>query len=220
MLQQSTIKFLKDLKKNNDKSWFDNNRKSYDAAKTDFIAFVDALIKDMSKFDSSLSELIAKGCIFRINRDVRFSKDKSPYKTNMGASINKGGKKVSDAGYYFHLEPGQSFIAGGCYMPEPEDLNNIRQEIDYSFDEWKKIINNKTFKKYFTKGIESPGTLVRPPKGYDENNPAIQFIKMKGFIVSCPISDAALTNPKSFKEIIKTFEAIKPLVDFMNKAME
>lgn len=220
MLQQSTIKFLKELKKNNDKSWFDNNRKSYDAAKTDFIAFVDALIKDMSKFDPSLSELKAKDCIFRINRDVRFSKDKSPYKTNMGASINKGGKKVSDAGYYCHVEPGQSFIAGGCYMPEPEDLNNIRQEIDYNFDEWNKIINNKTFKKHFTKGIESPDTLVRPPKGYDENNPAIQFIKMKGFIVSCPISDAALTDPKKLKEIIKTFEAIKPLIDFLNKATE
>ncbi|UEG50630.1 DUF2461 domain-containing protein [Ferruginibacter lapsinanis] len=219
MIHPSTIKFLKDLKKNNDKSWFDANRKTYDAAKADFIAFVDALIKDMSTFDSSLSELTAKNCIFRINRDVRFSKDKSPYKTNMGASINKGGKKVSDAGYYFHLEPGQSFIAGGCYMPEPEDLNNIRQEIDYGFEEWKTIINNKTFKKYFPNGIESPGTLVRPPKGYDESNPAIEFIKMKGFIVSCPISDAALTDQKNFKAIIKTFEAIKPLVDFMNKAM-
>ncbi|MGG9970684.1 DUF2461 domain-containing protein [Ferruginibacter sp. SUN002] len=220
MIQTSTIKFLKDLKKNNNKPWFDNNRKIYETAKTDFVLFVDELINGMTKFDPSLSELIAKNCVFRINRDARFSKDKSPYKTNMGASINKGGKKVSDAGYYFHLEPGQSFIAGGCYMPEPEDLNNIRQEIDYNYDEWKKIVNDKTFKKYFTNGIESPDKLVRPPKGYEESNPAIEFIKMKGFIVSCPISDTALTDPKSFKAIIKTFEAIKPLVDFINRAIE
>lgn len=191
MLQPSTIKFIKDLKKNNNKPWFDTNRKKYEAA---------------------------KDCIFRINRDIRFSKDKSPYKTNMGAYINPGGKKINTPGYYFHCEPGGSFAAGGLYVPEPAVLAKVRQEIDYSFDEWKKIINDKTFKKYFTKvdGIE---VLSRPPKGYTVDNPAIEFLKMKSYIVSRPLADTELTDKKLLKEVAKTFDAMKPMIDFLNKGM-
>ena len=191
MLQYSTLKFIKDLKKNNNKPWFDTNRKKYEAA---------------------------KDCIFRINRDIRFSKDKSPYKTNMGAYINPGGKKINTPGYYFHCEPGGSFAAGGLYVPEPAVLAKVRQEIDYSFDEWKKIINDKTFKKYFTKvdGIE---VLSRPPKGYTVDNPAIEFLKMKSYIVSRPLADTELTDKKLLKEVAKTFDAMKPMIDFLNKGM-
>ena len=103
-------------------------------------------------------------------------------------------------------------------MPMAPDLAKIRQEIDYNFDEWKKIINNKTFKKYFPKGIEGIESLVRPPKGYDENNPAIEFLKMKGFIVSTAFSDNDLLQKNAVKEIVKTFEAMKPLIDFLNRA--
>ncbi len=220
MLQSSTLKFLKDLKKNNNKPWFDENRKQYESAKADFYLAVDKLIEGIAKFDEPIGTLKAKDCAFRINRDVRFSKDKSPYKTNMGASITQGGKKINGAGYYFHCEPGQSFAAGGFYMPEAPQLAKIRQEIDYNFDEWKKIVESKTFKKYFTNGIEGIETLSRPPKGYDENNPAIEFLKMKGFIISRPFSDAELQDKNIQKEIIKTFEAMKPLIDFLNKAVE
>lgn len=220
MLQLSTLKYLKDLKKNNNKVWFDKNRSIYEEAKADFISLIDEMIPEIAKFDPTVGELSGKSCIFRINRDIRFSKDKTPYKSHMAASFKKDGKKMSDAGYYFHVEPGQSFIGGGCYMPLPEDLNKIRQEIDYNFDEWKKIINSKNFKKYFPKGIEGTETLVRPPKGYDETNPAIEFLKMKGFFVTSDISDAVLTDKKSIKELIKILEAIKPLTDFLNKAKE
>jgi uncharacterized protein (TIGR02453 family) len=219
MLQVSTLKFLKELKKNNNKPWFDANRKKYEVAKGDYISFVDALIPAIAKFDPSVADLKAKGCIFRINRDIRFSKDKSPYKSNMGAYMNPGGKKVNTPGYYFHCEPGQSFAAGGLYVPEPEVLAKVRQEIDYNFDEWKKIINSKAFKKYFAKvdGIE---TLSRPPKGYTDDNPAIEFLKMKSFIVSRPLTDAQLTDKNLVKEVAKTFEAMKPMIDFLNHAME
>jgi uncharacterized protein (TIGR02453 family) len=138
----------------------------------------------------------------------------------MGASIAKGGKKINAAGYYFHCEPGQSFAAGGFYMPDAPQLAKIRQEIDYGFDEWKKIVENKTFKKYFVTGVEGIETLSRPPKGYDANNPAIEYLKMKGFIVSRPFTDAELQNKNCIKEMIKTFEAIKPMIDFLNKAVE
>lgn len=220
MLQNSTVKFLKELKKNNNKPWFDANRKIYETAKADYISLVDSVISATAKFDEPVGHLRAKDCIFRINRDVRFSKDKSPYKTNMGAFITPGGKKVNAPGYYFHCEPGNSFAAGGSYMPEPADLAKIRQEIDYSFDEWNKIISNKTFKKYFTKGVEGIDVLSRPPKGYADDNPAIAYLKMKSFIVSRPLNDADLLDKNLVKEIAKTFEAIKPMIDFLNHAMQ
>jgi uncharacterized protein (TIGR02453 family) len=218
MLHASTLKFISDLKKNNNKPWFDVNRKRYEEAKADFVSFVDILIASIGKFDPAVSSLKAKECIFRINRDVRFSKDKSPYKTNMGTYINPGGKKVNTPGYYFHCEPGQSFAAGGLYVPEPALLAKVRQEIDYNFDEWKKIVNDKTFKKYFPKvdGIE---VLSRPPKGYSDDNPAIAFLKMKSYIVSTPLTDAQLTHKNLVKDVSKAFETMKPMIDFLNHAM-
>lgn len=143
MLQQNTLTFLSNLKKNNHKDWFEKNRNHYEDAKNNFLAFVTEVIALVEKIDPSIVGLEAKKCVFRINRDVRFSKDKSPYKTNMGASISKGGKKIQCAGYYFHLEPNNTFIAGGLWMPPAEQLQKLRQEIDYNFDEFKKIITKK-----------------------------------------------------------------------------
>ena len=220
MLQTSTIKFLKELKKNNNKAWFDANRKIYEAARADYISLVDSVIIATAKFDEPIGRLQAKDCIFRINRDVRFSKDKSPYKANMGAFITPGGKKVNTPGYYFHFEPGQSFAAGGSYMPDAADLAKIRQEIDYNLDEWNSILKNKTFKKYFTKGVEGIDVLSRPPKGYSEDNPAIVYLKMKSYIVSRPLNDTDLLDKHLVKEISKTFEAMKPMIDFLNHAMQ
>lgn len=220
MLQAATVKFLKELKKNNNKPWFDTNRKKYEEAKADYLAFVEQLITAVAKFDDTIGDMKPREAVFRINRDVRFSKDKSPYKTNMGASLTKGGKKINTSGYYFHCEPGQSFAGGGFYMPEAPQVAKIRQEIDYSFDEWKKIVADKNFKKYFPEGVNGIDVLVRPPKGYDESNPAIDYLKMKNFIVSRPISDDDLLNKNLVKELAKTFEAMKPLIDFLNRAIE
>src|ERR1041385_455332 len=149
MIQASTLKFLKGLKKNNNKPWFDKHRKEYESAKMDFENFIQSVIDKHSKNDVDLKGLVAKKCTFRINRDVRFSKDKSPYKTNLGASMDKGGKKSGFAGYYFHLEPGKSFLGGGLWMPQPDALKKVRQEIDYGFDEFKKIVGSKRFKSVF-----------------------------------------------------------------------
>lgn len=219
MLQPSTLQFLKNLKKNNNKGWFESNRKSYEAAKADFMQLTETIIIATAKFDAPIGTLQPKQCTFRINRDVRFSKDKSPYKSNMGASFSPGGKKGNDPGYYFHCEPGQSFAGGGLYMPMPPDLVKIRQELDYNFNDWKKITANKTFKKYFTKGVDGIDVLSRPPKGYTEDNPAIEYLKMKSIIVSRTFTDTELLNKNLVNEIAKTFEAMKPLIDFLNHAM-
>lgn len=220
MLQPSSLKFLKELKKNNNKPWFEQHRNQYEITKADFHAFLGGLIPVVGSFDAPIGNLAVKDCIFRINRDVRFSKDKSPYKSNMAGYFNKGGKKSNGAGYYIHIEPGKSFAGGGIWMPQAPDLAKIRQEIDYNFMEWKKLINNAAFKKIFTRGVLSDDTLVRPPKGYDENNKAIDYLKMKSFTVMRSFTDAEVQEKAFIKEVAKTFRIMKPMIDFLNTAID
>jgi uncharacterized protein (TIGR02453 family) len=221
MLQQSSIVFLKNLKKNNSKDWFDANRSKYESAKQDVEEFAAAIIKSLSKIDEGIAHLQPKDCMFRINRDVRFSKDKSPYKTNMGVYFSKGGKKGNQAGYYFHVEPGASFVAGGLWMPMPEDLKKVRQEIDYNWDEFKKIVQEKKFRTAFGNLERNPEfELSRPPKGYDDDNPAIEYLKLKSLIASSRISDKELTSRNLIKSAVSRFVTMKPLIDFLNRAVE
>lgn len=219
MLQSSSLKFLKDLKKNNNKPWFESHRNQFESTKTDFLSMVELVIKAISTFDKPIGRLEAKNCTFRINRDVRFSKNKAPYKNNMAAYFNKDGKKGLGSGYYLHIEPGKSFVAGGIWMPEPAILAGIRQEIDYSFDDWKKIVENKTFKTIFPEGITGDA-LTRPPKGYEETNPAIEYIKRKSFIVTRSFTDTDVQGKNFVNEVAKTFKAMKPLIDFLNIVVE
>jgi uncharacterized protein (TIGR02453 family) len=219
MLQSSSLKFLKDLKKNNNKPWFGSHRNQFESTKADFLFMVGLVIKAISTFDKPIGRLEAKNCTFRINRDVRFSKNKAPYKNNMAAYFNKDGKKGLGSGYYLHIEPGKSFVAGGIWMPEPPVLAGIRQEIDYSFSEWKKIVENKTFKTIFPKGITGDA-LTRPPKGYEETNPAIEYIKRKSFIVTRSFTDTDVQGKNFVNDVAKTFKAMKPLIDFLNIVVE
>lgn len=220
MLQSSTLKFLKDLKKNNNKPWFDAHRKEYDAAKSDFMIFIQSVIDKHSKSDATIKSITAKDCLFRINRDVRFSKDKSPYKTNMGAYINRGGKKSLFGGYYFHCEPGQSFVGGGLWMPMPPELNKVRQEIDYNLDKFKKIITSKKFKSVY-KGLsrDPEYVLSRVPKGYEADNPAAEYLKLKSFVSLTPLKDADLTSKDLLKKTTMAFEALQPLIEFVNESI-
>jgi uncharacterized protein (TIGR02453 family) len=221
MLQPATIKFLKDLKKNNNKEWFEANRKRYEAAKKDFEGLVQKVIEIHSKKDEELASVKVKDCMFRINRDIRFSQDKSPYKTNFGASINKGGRKSTLAGYYFHCEPGQSFVGGGLWVPMPEELKKVRQEIDYCFDEFKKIINSKKFKAVYGdlyKGEDI--SLRRPPKGYEDTNPAVEFIKLKSFIAMQQLNEADLIRNNLVEKITDAFATLQPMIKFINRTLE
>ena len=220
MLQSSTLKFLKDLKKNNNKPWFDAHRKEYEAAKTDFTSFIQTVIDKHGKTDPTIKSIAAKDCMFRINRDIRFSKDKSPYKTNMGAYINRGGKKSVFAGYYFHCEPGQCFVGGGLWMPMPPELNKVRQEIDYNLEAFKKIITSKKFRSVYNDLSHEPEyVLSRVPKGYEPGNRAAEYLKMKSFVAMTPLKDSDLTSRDLEKKTTTAFAALQPLIDFINESL-
>lgn len=222
MLHPKTLQFLTKLKKNNSREWFNEHRNDYDAAKENFIELVNQILEQVNNFDQDLSLLTYKECIFRINRDVRFSKNKDPYKNNMAAYFVKGGKKSWLAGYYFHCEPGgKSFIGGGLYGGEPDQIKKVRQEIDYNWEDFKGILDNKVFKKTFGDLSREEGmSLIREPKGYDKDNPAIDYIKLKNFIVSVPISDEELIDKKLIKKIITCFATMQPMLQFLNRAIE
>ena len=214
-----TIQFLKQIKKNNNREWFEKNKAVYLQAKEEYEVVVQQVINNTAKFDPPVAGLEAAKTTFRIYKDVRFSKDKTPYKSNFGASINPGGKKSLLAGYYMHAEPGNSFLAGGCYMPQPDKLAAIRQEIDYNYADFKKILNQATFKKYFN-GISDEGKLVNPPKGYDKENPAAEALKNKHFIVVHNIDDKTLVSKDFPKYAASVFKAMHPFILFLREAMK
>jgi len=222
LISSSTITFLKSLKKNNHKPWFDENREKYLTAKKNFEEFVSALLQKIVLFDEDMKELTVKDCCFRINRDIRFSKNKTPYKISLSASFNKGGKKSIYGGYYLHVQPeGKSFVGGGLWHPESVELKKLRQEIDYCFPEFKKIINSPGFKKNYGKlERDENQMLVNVPKGYEKDNPAADFLRMKSFVATKDIRDALLTETRFSKEISESFKILMPLIKFINRAFE
>jgi len=221
MLQPSTLKFLRDLKKNNNKPWFDAHRPQYESAKKDFEVFIQEVITKHGKNDPDIKDIIAKNCLFRINRDVRFSKDKSPYKSNMGAYISKGGKKSPYSGYYFHCEPGQSFIGGGIWQPEPDKMKKVRQEIDYNWDEFKKIVGSKKFKSIYNDlHTGDDMSLSKVPQGFEKDNPAATYLKLKSWVAMRNIKDTDLTSKGLLKLTLDTFDTLLPLLRFLNRAVE
>lgn len=221
MIQPHTLSFLRQLRKNNNKAWFDGHRKEYEAARKNFEEFVQALIDTHGRKDAGIAGLTAKACMFRINRDVRFSKDKSPYKTNMGAFLCSGGKKSPLAGYYFHLEPGQAFVGGGLYMPQPDLLAKVRQEIDYNLPEFRKIISSAAFKKqYGALDTSAEYSLARVPKGYEASHPAASYLKLKSFVATRLLTDQELADKALIKNAAGAFSALQPLIYFLNTAAE
>ncbi len=217
---ETTFSFLKKLEANNNRDWFEKNKPAYLNAKGEFEVFVQQIINGIAKFDKRISpDLQAKDCTFRIYKDVRFSKDKTPYKNNMGASINPGGKKSLVAGYYFHLQPEGSFLAGGVYMPEPEMLNAIRQEIDYNSAPLLKILKSAVFKKYF-KGLDDEGALKTAPKGYDKEHPLIDLLRNRHFIASHTFTNKQVLDKNAANEIVAAFKAMYPFLEYLRQATE
>ncbi len=218
-ISNDTFKFLKDLAKNNNKEWFTANKKRYEVAKADFEAFVTDMVKNMAKFDPPIGNLEPKKCIFRIYRDTRFSKDKTPYKSNMGANFSVSPSKIHDhAGYYIHIEPGKSFLAGGAYEPQSPWINNIRQEIDYNTKEFKKIINAAPFKKNFD---EIKGDKLKTvPKGFPKDHPELSLLQYKSFLLVHDVDDKLVTSDGFMKHLIDVYKSMKPFNDFLNRAEE
>lgn len=215
---KQTLKFLKQLSSNNNRDWFHEHKLDYELAKTEFTSLVEEIISICSMFDPMLSGITAKDCMFRINKDIRFSKDKSPYKLHFSASINPEGKKSMIPGYYIHIEPGKSFLACGTYMPEANFLSAIRQEIDYHADEFKLIINQKKFKTFFG-SLSDEDKLKTAPKGYDKKHPEIDLLQHKHYIVIHELKDIELSKEKLSKEISKVFKEALPLNMFLRRCI-
>ena len=207
------------LQENNNREWFHANKGLYDEAKTNFEDFINSLIPAIAKFDPSVKLIAGKDCIFRIFRDVRFAKDKSPYKTNFGAFISKGGRKSHGPGYYFHLQPGECFLSGGVWMPDPETMKKIRQEIYYNIVEFKGILNDKNFTKYFS-GIDDYDRQKLAPREFPKDFPDIELLKNKSFTVSHPIGEKLIHSVELTEYTLKVYKALQPYNDFLAKANE
>lgn len=216
---KQTLQFLKKLKKNNNSEWMREHKEEYLAAKKEFEFLVQELITRIGMWDSKLPYLEPKNCVFRLNRDVRFSDDKRPYKENFGAFFAYGGKKGGLPGYYLNVSPKEIFVAGGVWMPEPPQLLKLRRYISENGDELKSIVSQTKFKKIFTK-LSTQQMLKRPPKGFDPENPYVEFLKLKSFTVSKDLTEADALKKNFGLLVDKNFQLIKPLNSFLLKGLE
>ncbi len=216
---KEALDFLKKLNKNNNRDWFHTHKVVYDCVRKQMVDQVGDLIAKISKFDASIKHLDASKSLFRINRDVRFSRNKNPYKTNFGAFLSPQGKKAEGAGYYFHLEPGKSFVAGGMYMPSPEALAKVRQEIDYNLDTFNNILSNRTFKNNFG-GLRKIDMLVNAPKGYPKDHPGVEHLRHKSFIVSRKVEDRDLAKGNFSSNAASLFKCMHPFLVFLRSGTD
>lgn len=217
-MRKEIFSFLKDLKSNNNREWFQVNKNRYDQARHEFESFINELIPVIRMIDPSVDLITAKDCVFRIYRDVRFSPDKSPYKTNMGAYITRGGKSSIFAGYYVHFEPGSSFLAGGLYMPPPEVLKKVREEIYFQPEDFKQIIYNKDFVRVFGK-IDDPDKMKNPPKGFSKDFPDIDLIKFRNYAVMHYVDDELTLQDNYLEYSRSVFETLYPLNVYFNRLL-
>ncbi|WP_297337267.1 DUF2461 domain-containing protein [Algoriphagus sp.] len=212
------LKFLSSLAENNNKEWMDTNRDWYQATRQEFLKDVEVILKRLRELEPELSAFKPKDCVFRQNRDIRFSPNKDPYKTNFGAYFSPKGKKSPGPGYYLQIQPGNSFFAGGIWMPEAENLKKIRKEIDYSGAELEKIEHSAEFKKLFS-GIEGE-KLKTSPRDYEADHPYIEYLRLKSFTVSHPIADKDVNSGNFINLALDGFGVMKPFNDFLAKAIE
>nr|WP_321407439.1 DUF2461 domain-containing protein [uncultured Carboxylicivirga sp.] len=218
MIEPIVYEFLTQLKSNNTREWFQENKSFYQKAKSSFEKSVSELIALIHSMDDSIGPLEPKDCVFRIFRDTRFSKNKTPYKTNMGAYIVRGGRKSPRGGYYFHAEPGESFVAGGIYCPPAEELKKVRREV-YNFnDEFKEIIYSKEFETMFPELYQDK--LKMAPKGFPKDFEDIDLLKYKSYIVSHSLSDDDMTGKNGKDILAKAIKTVKPLNDFINRGLD
>jgi uncharacterized protein (TIGR02453 family) len=218
MISDGILHFLKELARNNNKVWYQKNKDLYIRAKHDFELVTGLLINEIGKFDKNVSGCLPKDCIFRIFRDVRFTSDKTPYKTNFGAYISRGGRKGGYAGYYLHIEPGSYFLAGGIYMPPPPVLKAIRNEIYHNIDEFLEILGQKKFREYF--GRIWGEKLTAPPRGFSKDFPEIELLKYKHYNVMHELDEQKLTGKDFISYAADVYHEMLPFNRFLNQAIE
>lgn len=219
MISSQFFSFLSNLKENNTREWFQANRKSYEAARKEAETLVSAIIPEVIRFDPSVGSPALKECGFRINRDIRFSNDKSPYKTNMGYFIAKGGRKSIFPGYYLHFEPGASMIAGGVYMPQPDILKKIRNEVYFNAPEFASILNEPAFKKYFGQ-LDPFDKLKKSPTGFPADFEYADLLKYRSYTVVHMVKDEQVIEHNFPDYALALFKAMLPLHQFLHRAIE
>lgn len=215
VIKKQSLDFLKSLSKNNNRDWFNAHKDQYIEAHNNIIAFADALLAEMNKHDK-IENPSGKKSLFRIYRDVRFSKDKSPYHTYWNGGFKRATKKLR-GGYYFHIEPGNSYFAGGFWGPEPQDIKRIREDIDLNYTDWKKLLANKTLVKTF--GKMRGEQLSSAPRGYDKNHPAIDLLRYKQFLFKHTFTDKEVLSPDFLKNANNTFKSLRPFFDYMSEVL-
>jgi len=215
---QEVLNFLSELRINNNKEWFDQNRGRYEESRKQVLFLTELVIHEVGKFDPEIVGLTAKDCVFRIFRDVRFSHDKTPYKVNMGSFIARGGRKSMGAGYYFHIEPGGSFVGGGSYCPPADSLKALRTEIFDHPDEFKKLIYSDSFRKTYPEMYDDK--LKTPPKGFPKEFPDVDLLKYKSYAFTSRIDDSVVTSEAYVGKIIDAFKELAPVNRFLNTAID
>lgn len=219
MITSDTFHFLSQLATNNNREWFQAHKQQHDKARENVIMFVTQIINDLSKVDVAISaDLDPKDCVMRIYRDIRFSKDKTPYKTNFGIGISPNGKNFDGPGYYLHIHPEQSFLAGGCWMPEPNVLKAIRQEIDYNGSDFHAIVDRPSFKNYFGH-LDTELKLKTAPKGYPADHPDIDYLQLKSFTVSHELEQGDLKKADALKKVVAGFTELYPFISYLRNAI-
>ena len=210
-ISKSTLDFLKELKNNNNRDWFNENKPAFQDEQKKAKAFYSSVMDDLNTHDD-----IENLKMFRIYRDVRFSKDKTPYKPHFAGHFVRGTKRLR-GGYYLRVRPGESFLAGGFWDPNKDDLLRIRKEFEMDSTEIRDILNNKTFVKYFDK-LEG-NSLKTAPRGFDKEHPDMDLIKMKQFIITRYFSDEEVLNPNFSEELNKSYRAMRPYFDYMSEIL-
>lgn len=215
MIQKKTFEFLSLLAANNDREWFQANKNLFEAAQQNMLSFADQLLDLMRQHDNIENES-GKKMLYRIYKDTRFSKDKSPYKTHFGIRMSRATSALR-GGYYFHLEPGNCFVGGGFFAPESDDLKRIREDIDFNYEEWNAVLANTDLVNTFgqLKGDE----VKSAPKGYSKDHPAIDLLRKKQFLLIKPLSDAEVQADDFVVQLNNHFKALRPFFDYMSEVL-
>ena len=214
-LPPSVFSFLEDLKENNHREWFQNNKTRYQEQYNYALQFADELLIRMKQIDT-IETISGKKSLFRINKDVRFSKDKSPYKTNIGGALKRATKHLR-GGYYFHIEPGNCFLGGGFWAPSPEDLKHIRLQIAADTEPLQQILSSKEFIATF--GQLEGEQLKSAPKGFSKDHPAIDLINYKQFLLVKKLTDEEVQSKQYLETVVSTFQAMRPFFDYMSEIL-
>lgn len=215
---KKVLLFLKDLSQNNNKEWFHVNRDRYEESRDAMLFVTEVLINEIRKFDTDISVMDPKDCMFRIFRDVRFSNDKRPYKTNFGVFIAKGGRKSMHAGYYLHIEPGSSFVGGGIYMPPAEPLKTIRNYLASHGDEFLELIHNKEFQSVYPEMHDHQ--LKTAPKGFPKDHPHIDLLRYKSIVFSNKLDNKVITSENFIEFVVNSFRYSHPVNEVINHALD